>query len=65
MPLLPPITERIFKMKLLIAEDDDKLLKSLTHIFEKNHYVVNGVQSGNDALSYAQSESMTAPFWTL
>lgn len=42
-------------MKLLIAEDDDRLLKSLTHIFEKNQYIVSGVLNGNDALSYAQS----------
>lgn len=40
-------------MKLLIAEDDGKLLRSLTHIFEKNNYTVEGVSNGGDALDYA------------
>ena len=31
-------------MRILIAEDDPKLLKSLTHIFELNKYVVDGVE---------------------
>ncbi len=43
-------------MKLLIAEDDPKLLKSLTHIFELNHYVVDGVLNGIDAYDYALTE---------
>ena len=30
-------------MRILIAEDDPKLLKSLVHIFELNHYAVDGV----------------------
>jgi DNA-binding response OmpR family regulator len=30
-------------MRLLIAEDDPKLLKSLVHIFQTNHYVADGV----------------------
>lgn len=43
-------------MRLLIAEDDPKLLKSLLRIFELNKFVVDGVSNGNDALSYAQTE---------
>ena len=42
-------------MRLLIAEDDPKLLKSLVHIFETNHYVVDGVCDGNLAFDYASS----------
>lgn len=40
-------------MRILIAEDDPKLLKSLVHIFQLNHYVVDGVDNGHDALDYA------------
>lgn len=42
-------------MKLLIAEDDNRLLKSLTHIFEMNRYVVDGVGTGTEALEYAKT----------
>ncbi len=40
-------------MRILIAEDDPKLLKTLVHIFELNHYVVDGVDNGVDAHAYA------------
>lgn len=40
-------------MRILIAEDDPKLLKSLVHIFQLNHYLVDGVSTGTDALDYA------------
>ncbi len=42
-------------MRLLLAEDDPKLLKSLIHIFEANKFSADGVDNGVDALSYAQS----------
>ena len=42
-------------MRLLVAEDDAKLLKTLTHLFELNHYSVDGVNNGTDALNYAMS----------
>lgn len=42
-------------MRLLLAEDDPKLLKSLIHIFESNEFAVDGVDNGADALAYAQS----------
>ena len=42
-------------MRILIAEDDPKLLKSLVHIFELNHYSVDGVDNGVDAFDYASS----------
>ena len=42
-------------MRLLIAEDDPKLLKSLVHIFETNHYVADGVSDGDSAFDYASS----------
>ena len=43
-------------MRILIAEDDPKLLKSLVHIFEMNHYAVDGVDNGNDAFNFASSD---------
>ena len=42
-------------MRLLIAEDDPKLLKSLVHIFESNHYIVDGVGDGAVAFDYAST----------
>ena len=42
-------------MRILIAEDDSKLLKSLVHIFELNNYAVDGVDNGNDAYDLASS----------
>ena len=41
--------EGVVKMRLLLAEDDPKLLKSLIHIFETNRFVVDGVSNGEDA----------------
>lgn len=40
-------------MRILIAEDDAKLLKSLLYIFETNNYIVDGVNNGEDAFDYA------------
>lgn len=42
-------------MRLLIAEDDVRLLKSLRHIFETNQYLVDTVSNGTDALEYAST----------
>ena len=42
-------------MRILIAEDEPKLLKSLVHIFELNHYAVDGVDNGTDAFDFACS----------
>lgn len=42
-------------MRILIAEDDPKLLKSLVHIFELSYYAVDGVDNGIDAYAYACS----------
>ena len=42
-------------MRLLIAEDDPRLLKSLLHIFKTSGYTADGVDNGNDAYSYASS----------
>ena len=42
-------------MKILIAEDDPRLLKSLVHIFKTNNYLVDGVSNGTDAFDYASS----------
>ena len=43
-------------MRLLIAEDDPRLLKTLIHIFESNKFIVDGVSNGSDALAYAETE---------
>ena len=43
-------------MRILIAEDDPKLLKSLVHIFEMNRYAVDGVDNGVDAFDFASSD---------
>ena len=43
-------------MRLLVAEDDKKLLKTLTHLFEMNHYAVDGVDNGKDALDFALTD---------
>ena len=42
-------------MRILIAEDDPKLLKSLVHIFELNNYAVDGADNGSLALELASS----------
>ena len=42
-------------MRILIAEDDPKLLKSLVHIFKTNLYSVDGVDNGIDAYDFASS----------
>lgn len=40
-------------MRILIAEDDPRLLKTLIHIFERDKYSVDGVTNGRDAFDYA------------
>ena len=42
-------------MRLLVAEDDPRLRKTLVHIFEQNKFSVDTVSNGEDALTYAQS----------
>ena len=42
-------------MRILIAEDDPKLLKSLIRIFELNKYATDGVDNGTDAFDFASS----------
>lgn len=42
-------------MRILIAEDEPKLRKSLVHIFEHNHYAVDSVDNGTDAYEFAAS----------
>ena len=43
-------------MRILIAEDDPRLLKSLVHIFKLNNYAVDGVDNGIDAFDFASSD---------
>lgn len=42
-------------MRLLIAEDDPRLLRSLLHIFKKNGYDADGVENGREAYDLAKS----------
>ena len=42
-------------MRILIAEDDPKLLKSLVHIFRLNNYAVDGVDNGTEAYEYGDA----------
>ena len=42
-------------MRLLVAEDDARLLKSLLHVFKSNRFLADGVDNGADALDYALS----------
>ncbi len=42
-------------MRILVAEDDPKLRKSLVHILESSHFLADGVGNGTDALAYAMS----------
>lgn len=43
-------------MRLLIAEDDPRLLKTLLHIFGSSKFSADGVANGEDALAYARSK---------
>lgn len=43
-------------MRILIAEDDPRLLKSLIHIMKTNNYSVDGVSDGKTALELALSD---------
>ncbi|MBQ8409398.1 MAG: response regulator transcription factor [Clostridia bacterium] len=43
-------------MRILVAEDDPKLLKSLVRIFEMNRYLVDGVTTGTEAFDFASSD---------
>lgn len=42
-------------MRILVAEDDQRLLKSLIHILKANNFSADGVTNGSDALEYASS----------
>ena len=42
-------------MKILVAEDDPRLLRTLIHLFESNNFIVDGVSDGEDALDFAST----------
>lgn len=44
-------------MRVLLAEDEKSLSRVLVTIFEKNHYSVDPVYNGEDALAYLQSDN--------
>lgn len=47
-------------MRILVAEDDPRLLKSLLHILKANKFLADGVSNGTDALNYAESDEYDA-----
>lgn len=47
--------ERIF-LKLLIAEDDNRLRKNIVHIIQKEYHQIDSVDNGQDALEYTLFE---------
>ena len=47
-------------MKLLLAEDELSLSKALVHILEKNHYTVDPVYNGKEALDYLENGNYDA-----
>ncbi|MBO4696022.1 MAG: response regulator transcription factor [Lachnospiraceae bacterium] len=47
-------------MRILLAEDEKSLSRVLVTIFEKNHYSVDPVYNGEDALAYLQSGNYDA-----
>lgn len=47
-------------MRLLLAEDEKALSKALTAILERNHYSVDAVYDGKEALAYLQSDTYDA-----
>lgn len=47
-------------MRLLLAEDEKELAKALTVIFKHNHYSVDIVYNGEDALHYLKTENYDA-----
>ena len=42
-------------MKLLIADDEQSLVRALIKILEKNNYTAEAVYNGEDALQYLES----------
>jgi two-component system response regulator ArlR len=42
-------------MRILVAEDDERLLKTLLHILKTNAFSADGVTNGTEALAYAES----------
>lgn len=47
-------------MRLLLAEDEKELAKALAVIFKHNHYSVDTVYNGEDALQYLRTENYDA-----
>ena len=47
-------------MRILLAEDEKSLSRVLVTIFEKNHYSVDPVYNGEDALTFLQSGNYDA-----
>lgn len=41
-------------MKLLLAEDEHSLSRALTAILQRNHYLVDAVYDGQEALDYLE-----------
>ena len=44
-------------MRLLLAEDEKSLARAIGTILEKNHYSIDLVYNGRDALDYLMSDT--------
>lgn len=52
-------------MRLLLAEDERALSRALTTILEKNHYTVDAVYNGEDALEYMKTGNYDAAIFDI
>ena len=47
-------------MRILLAEDERSLSRAVTALLERNHYAVDAVYDGSEALSYLESGNYDA-----
>ena len=47
-------------MRILIADDEAEITRALKTILERNHYTVDTVGSGREALDYLAASNTTA-----
>lgn len=52
-------------MRIMIAEDEEKLADALVQIFAKNKMTADAFGNGIDALDNALTGYMTLSYWTL
>lgn len=52
-------------MRILVADDEQEMTMVLEALLKREHYSVDVVYNGQDALDYGLAEIMTASYWTL